>query len=83
MKVFLIAMAFLSGFFGVGHYFTSNLETRSHNSTLNMNEMKRIYIPSISCKIITNKIDVAQLDYYAKECFAIGPEQLKMTLRPI
>jgi hypothetical protein len=86
MKIFFTVMAFLGGFLSA----TQVLSMASHDiidnrvppSTHNY-EMKRIYIPSLKCAIDEKEIDATNLDYYAKECFAIGPQRIKMTMPSI
>ena len=76
-------MAFLGGFLSAGQFLTTTPQTIDTNDVLDTYRMRPVYIPSLSCKIDDKKIDITNLDYYAKECFAIGPENIKMTFPSI
>jgi len=83
MKTFFIIMAFLGGFLSASQFLTTTPQTIDANDALNTYKMKPVYIPSLNCTVDDEKIDITQLDYYAKECFAIGPENIKMTFPSI
>jgi hypothetical protein len=83
MKTFFIILAFLGGFLSAGQLLMRPSYNIDANDALNTYRMKPVYIPSLSCKIDDKKIDITNLDYYAKECFAIGPENIKMTFPSI
>ena len=79
MKTFYIILIFLGGILSAGQLLMNPSHNIDTNDALNTYIMKPVYIPSLSCKIDDKKIDITNLDYYAKECFAIGPENIKMT----
>jgi hypothetical protein len=83
MKTFFIIMALLGGFLGAGQLLTRPSQNIDTNAAPNTYRIKQIYIPSLSCKVDGKEIDITNLDYYAKECFAIGPEDIKMTFPSI
>jgi len=83
MKTFFIIMAFLGGFLSAGQLLMKPSPNIDTNDALNTYIMKPVYIPSLSCEVDDKKIDITNLDYYAKECFAIGPENIKMTFPSI
>jgi len=83
MKAFFITLAFLGGFLSAGQLLMKPSHNIDTNDALNTYIMKPVYIPSLSCEVNDKKIDITNLDYYAKECFAIGPENIKMTFPSI
>ena len=86
MKTFFIVLAFLGGFLStsalVGIEVTEKIEIDVTEPPM-VYETKQIYIPWIGCRVHEKKIDVEMLDMYVKECFAIGPNQIKMTMPSI
>jgi hypothetical protein len=86
MKIFFTILAFLGGFLSVSQALSMTSDNifnnRAPQSTHNY-EMKRIYIPSLKCSVDKMEIDMTNLDYHAKECFAIGPQHIKMTMPSI
>ena len=86
MKIFFTVMAFLGGFLSAAQALSMTSDNIINNKlpqTTHMQEMKQIYIPSLKCAVDEKEIDTTNLDYHAKECFAIRPQHIKMTMPSI
>jgi len=86
MKTFFIVLAFLGGFLSTSAFINIDVAEEPENTATELPmvyETKQIYIPWIGCRVHEKKIDVEMLDMYVKECFAIGPNQIKMTMPSI
>ena len=86
MKIFFTVLAFLGGFLSAAQALSMTSDNIINNKlpqTTHNYEMKRIYIPSLKCAIDEKEIDTTNLDYHAKECFAIGSQHIKMTMPSI
>jgi len=87
MKSFFIIMAFLGGIFSsfqIESYELENKNSLKNGSTTSESyEIKQIYVPRLSCKIDGDIIERSRLDEYARQCFDVAPQHIKMMLPAI
>ena len=86
MKTFYIILIFLGGIFSGSTYMGMNsdfFDDSPSSSVVDKRiEIKQVYLPWLGCKI-GKSIDADKLEEYARACFAIGPENIKMTFPSI
>jgi len=82
MKTFFITMAFLGGIFSGVSLLTPTFGVAaplaSSSTSVATYEIKQVYVPQLSCQIEAGKIEKARIDEYARACFDIKPEHIKM-----
>ena len=87
MKTFFIIIAFLGGICGSLGYANVDFDSPKSMSVAGSPEItyeiKQIYMPRLNCKIDVEDANTNDIEEYARLCFDVRPEHIKMTMPSI